>query len=99
MVELLYDDDILTNFHVFSYGKIYKDNKVKYIFYDNQISLWLDKHVAVRIKKKTISYKHVMHTNETFDSTSRLLLNAFQHVSKEQLFITTSWIYKILYVT
>ena len=52
MVELLYDDDILTNFHVFSYGKIYKDNKVKYIFYDNQISLWLDKHVAVRIKKK-----------------------------------------------
>ena len=31
---------------------MYEDNKVKYIFYDNQISLWLDKHVAVRITKK-----------------------------------------------
>ena len=51
------------------------------------------------VSQKSISYKHLMHTNETFDSMSQLLLNAFQHVLKEQLFITSSWIYKILYVT
>ena len=48
-------------FQTCSYQKNYA-NKVKYIFYDNQMFLWFDEHVACT----AISYLHLlMHTNES----------------------------------